>query len=102
MIRTLNNNQGDYVSVCAHLAHRKAVSSRQDHSMELFAVICYSAENINLVFWCSVTAIISHVSSIPFKMRINAPYAWLISSRLCAHISGALWDLSCSAKETQL
>lgn len=64
-----------------------AKPSRQDNRMGLFTVIFYSAEKRNLVFWCSVKATTSHVSSIPFKMGINAPLrlANLLAS-LCAHV----------------
>lgn len=59
--------------------------------MEMFAVASYSAEKINLVVWCSVTATISHVSSIPFKMRINAPLRLVnLFACLCARFRCAV------------
>lgn len=71
--------------------HKNAESPRQDNSMGVFRVILYPAEKRNLVFWCSVTAISSHVSSITFKMGINAPLRLVnLFASLCAHVRCAV------------
>lgn len=70
----------------------------------MFAVLSSSADKIkiNLVVWCSVTAISSHVSSLPFQRRINAPLR-LVNLRAspCAHLRCAVgFELLAKAKRS--